>query len=84
MQDYCSTVGNYFEPVCVNAWYYVVDNDMILGWFIALGNWWANQPLLLLLSWNFLPWISYILGWYYLILPSAAPNIKNSPYAPSD
>lgn len=42
MQDYCNSIGNYFEPVCVNAWYYVVDNDMVLAWFIALGNWWIN------------------------------------------
>lgn len=28
--------------------------------------------------------LSYILGWVYLVLPDAAPSIKNAPYSPSD
>ena len=84
MLDYCTTVSNYFEPECIKAWYYVVDNDMILAWFLVFGQWLWNQPVIILLGWNFLPFMAYLLGIYFLVLPDAMISVERAPYSESE
>lgn len=80
MEAFCSGPSNYFETECIRAWYYVVDNDMVLAWLIVIGQWLWAQVALAFFGWNVLPWICSMLGWLYFFVPVWAPHIDSTPY----
>lgn len=78
VEMYCEYEGS-LEPECIDAYYGALDKENWLEWWIMLGAYFQNQPIIALFGLPLSAWAAFC-SFYFLIWPDRAPSIADAPW----